>query len=136
MFDYMFGSYIVNFHILFILLRILSVLSHRFVWKSSETQDSIYGHVESCIGHSNVNRLDKNRFVLSRRFVILAFRCSYRHAILIELERRLFIGGPNRLGIKVSLCAERNESKKTVPTKQWCLRCWVFRHCIYYVRND
>jgi len=130
----MFGSYIVNFRILFILLRILSVLSRRFVWKSSETQDSIYGHVELCIGHSNVNRLDKNHFVLNRRFVILAFRCSCRHAI--GVKRRLFIGGPNRLGIKVSLCAERNESKKTVPTKQWCLRCWMFRYCIYYVRND
>jgi len=71
-----------------------SLLNRRFVWKNSETQDSIYGRVGLCISHSNVNRLDKNSFVISRRFVILAFDCSCCHAILIGLERRLLIGGP------------------------------------------
>jgi len=79
-------------------------------------------HVGLCIGHSQVNRLDKNPFVISRRFVILAFDCSCCHAILIGLERRLLIGGLNRLGIKAFLYTERNESKKRVLTKKLCLR--------------
>jgi len=70
----------------FRVLRILSVLKRRFVWKSSETQDSIYGHVGPCIRHSRVNRLDKNPFAISRRFVILAFGCYCCLAILIGLS--------------------------------------------------
>jgi len=107
------------------MLRILFVLSRRFVWKSSETQDSIYGHIGPCIDHSNINRLGNNPFALSRQFVIsrLAFGCSCCHAILIGLERRLLIGGRNRMSIKVSLCTERNKSEKRVPTKRLCLRC-------------
>jgi len=58
--------------------------------------------------------LSRRFVVLSRRFVILAFGCSCCHAILIGLERRLLIGGPSRMGIKVSLCAERNESDEAV----------------------
>jgi len=92
------------------MLRILSVLNRRFVWKSSETQDSIYGHVGPCIGQSQVNRLDKSPFVISRRFVI--FGCYCCHAIPIGLERRLLIGGPNRLSIKVSLCAQKEMSPR------------------------
>jgi len=68
------------------MLRILSALNRRFVWKSSETQDSIYGDVGPCISHSQVNRLDKNPFVISRRFVISAFDCYCCHAILIGLS--------------------------------------------------
>jgi len=85
------------------LLRILSVLNRRFVWKSSETQDSIYEHVRPCIDHSHVNRLHKNLFVISRRFLISAFGYYCCHAILIGPERRLLIAGPNRLGIKLFL---------------------------------
>jgi len=111
-------------------LRILSVLNRRFVWKSSETQDSIY--VGPCIGHSQVNRSDKNPFVMSRRFVVSAFGCSCCHAILIGLERRrLLIGGLNRPGTKAFPYAERNESKKRVLTKRSCLRDTECFDCMY-----
>jgi len=88
-------------------LRILFVCNRI---EKSETKDSIYGHVGPCIGHTHVNRLDEFR-KRTTSFVILAFGCC--HAILIGLERRLRIGGPNRMGIKVSLCAERNDSEKS-----------------------
>jgi len=73
-----------------------------FSRKSFESQGSIYGHVGSYIGHLQVchlHRLDKNPFVISRRFVILAFG-HHCNAIPIGPPRRLLIGEPNRLSIK------------------------------------
>jgi len=102
-------------------LRILSVLNRRFVWKSSETQDSIHGHVgpRSLTGKQRVH---ENPFVISRPIRNISVRLFFLSCDP-DWTRAAIIGGPNRLGIKVSLCAERNE------------RCRV-RHRIYYVGND